>query len=228
MTSEPRSSNASSASSARSQATVRGVGHAGGGEQRRGEELVDRVLDRERAVDGAHADGGQRVQRVDAEDDLLERAARDRAHDHDVARVERDLARAHREAAVDPAHHPRHGGEGAFVPAGGQRALQPLGVPASGRADDCDAHAYAILYPAGGPADAPARGGSPGHRRRRQRRLIANERCPSSSERHLSSDSLRARRHRNTIVGRGRSGCGEGRCRCRVSNRHERSFRGRD
>jgi len=29
---------------------------------------------------------------------------------------------------------------------------------------------------------------SPGHGRRRQRRLIANERCLSSSERHLSSD----------------------------------------
>ena len=54
---------------------------AGGGEQRGAEELVDRVLDRERAVDGAHADGGQRVQRVDAEDDLLERATWDGTHD---------------------------------------------------------------------------------------------------------------------------------------------------
>jgi hypothetical protein len=34
------------------------------------------------------------------------------------------------------------------VPAGAQRALQPLAVPAAGRADDCDAHAATILSPA--------------------------------------------------------------------------------
>jgi hypothetical protein len=121
MTSPPRSSNAASASSARS--------HAGGGEQRRREELVDRVLDRERGVDRAHADGLQRVERVDAEDDLLERAARDRAHDHDVARLERDLARVRPKAGVDPAHDPRHRRERAPMPAPGQRTFEALGVP---------------------------------------------------------------------------------------------------
>jgi hypothetical protein len=103
------------------------------------------VLDRERAVDRTHTHGGQRMQSVDAEDDLLERAARDRPHDHDVARVERDVARAHREAAVDPADHPRDGGEHALVTAGAERALQPLAVPAAGRADDGDTHARTIL-----------------------------------------------------------------------------------
>src|SRR3954453_14840089 len=107
MTSEPRSSNASSASSARSQATVRGVGTpaaASSAEVRNlsmvcsiaGAPLTARppaaagagrggARGAGRPVAGASAGGGQRVQRVDAEDDLLERAARDRAHDHDVA-----------------------------------------------------------------------------------------------------------------------------------------------
>ena len=78
-------------------------GQAGGCQERRAEELVDRMLDGQRAVDGAHADGGQRVERVDAEDDLLERATWDRTHDHDVALVERHLARAHRNpSAIRP------------------------------------------------------------------------------------------------------------------------------
>ena len=140
MTSEPSSANAAE----RILGALAGDGprrrHPGGGEQRRGEELVDRALDRQSAVDGAHADGGQRVQRVDAEHDLLERPARDAAHDDDVARVERHLAPAHRHAAVDAADHPRHRSEAALVPARGQRALQPLGVPASARAHDRDAH----------------------------------------------------------------------------------------
>ena len=83
--------------------------------------------------------GGKRVQHVHAEDDLLERAARDAAHEHDVAAVERHLARAHAEAALDAAHHPRHRREGALVPARRQRPLQPASVPAAGRAQDRDA-----------------------------------------------------------------------------------------
>src|SRR3954451_2732016 len=99
------------------------------------------MLDGQRAVDRTHADGGQRVERVDAEDDLLERATWDRTYDHDVALVERHLARAHPESIRDAGHHAGHGREGAFVPATGERALQPLGVPAAGRADDRCAHA---------------------------------------------------------------------------------------
>jgi hypothetical protein len=51
------------------------------------------------------------VQRVDPEDDLLQRAARDAADDHGVALVERDLAAAHGDVAVDAPEHARHGHE---------------------------------------------------------------------------------------------------------------------
>ena len=115
-------------------------GQAGACQQGRGEELVDGPLDRVRAVDRAHAAGGKRVQHVHAEDDLLERAARDAAHEHDVAAVERQLARAHAEAAaLDAAHHPRHGSEVALVAARRQSPFQPTSVPAAGRAQDRDA-----------------------------------------------------------------------------------------
>ena len=155
MTSEPRSANAASASSARSQATVRGVGTPAAASSARRQELVDRALDGDGAVDRAHAGRIERVQRVDAEDDLLERPARDAAHDHDVARVEGDLAAAHGDAAVDPARQPRHRREGAGVPARGQRALQALRVPASGGAENRDAQAHA---PPGGGRMRAARG----------------------------------------------------------------------
>ena len=108
-------------------------GQAGAGQQGRGEELVDGPLDRVRAVDRAHAAGGKRVQHVHAEDDLLERAARDAAHEHHVAAVERQLARAHAEAAaLDAAHHPRHGSEVALVAARRQSPFQSTSVPAAG------------------------------------------------------------------------------------------------
>ena len=86
-------------------------GHARARQQRRGEELVDGALDRARAVDARHAARLERVQGVDAEDDLLERAARDAAHDHGVAAVERHVAAAHGDVAVDAPDHARHGHE---------------------------------------------------------------------------------------------------------------------
>ena len=46
--------------------------HPGVGEHRAGPRLVDRALDRARAVDTTDAVGGEDVQRVDAEDHLLQ------------------------------------------------------------------------------------------------------------------------------------------------------------
>ena len=114
-------------------------GQAGAREQGRGEELVDGPLDRVRAVDRAHAGGGKGVEHVHAEDDLLERAARDAAHEHDVAAVEGQVARAHAEVAFDAGHHPRDRREGALVPARRKRPLQPASVPAAGGAQNRDA-----------------------------------------------------------------------------------------
>ena len=114
-------------------------GQAGAGQKGRGEELVHRPLDRVRPVDRAHADSAQRVQRVDAEDDLLERASRDAAHEHDVAVVERDLVSADGEAAVDAADHPRDRREAACVSARGQGPFDLPCVPASGRTQNRDA-----------------------------------------------------------------------------------------
>ena len=105
--------------------------HAGPGEQRRGEELVDRPLERPRAVDARH---GERVQRVDAEDHLLERAARDAAHDHGVAAVEA----GHRDVAVDAPDHARHGHEPVLVPPRLERVGELPRVPAAARSEDRD------------------------------------------------------------------------------------------
>ena len=139
ITSPPSSSNAASASAARSQAIVRGVGIPPAASS-----AEARNLSTVRSIAWAPLTArtpprGQHVQRVDAEDDLLERAARDPAHDHDVAPVQAAMLGA----AVDPAHHPRHRGEFARMPARGQRALEPLGVPAAGRAEDRDAQGLA-------------------------------------------------------------------------------------
>ena len=108
--------------------------HAGSGQQRRGEELVDGPLDRPRAVDARHAALGEHVQRVDAEDDLLERAARDAADDHGVAVVEP----ADRDVAVDAPDHARHGHEPVLVAARRERVGQLPRVPAAARPEDRD------------------------------------------------------------------------------------------
>jgi hypothetical protein len=117
-----------------------GGGQAGARQQGRGEELVDGPLDRAPGVDRAHAGRVEGVQDVDPEDDLLERAARHAAHEHAVAALERQLVAAHGDAPVDATHHPRDRREPALVPARRQGPLQPLRVPAAGRAEDRDAH----------------------------------------------------------------------------------------
>ena len=109
-------------------------GDPGPGQQRRGEELVDRPLDRARAVDDGHAPRHERVQHVDAEDHLLERAARDAAHDHRVAAFEA----AHRDVAVDAPDHAGHGHEQVLVAARRERAGQLPRVPAAARPQDRD------------------------------------------------------------------------------------------
>ena len=113
-------------------------GHARTRQQRRGEELVDRALERARAVDAGHAARLERVQGVDAEDDLLERPARDAAHDHGVALVERHLAAAHGDVAVDAPDHARHGQDAMLVAARRQRVGELLRVPAPARPQDRD------------------------------------------------------------------------------------------
>jgi hypothetical protein len=105
--------------------------HPGPGEQRRGEELVDRALERSRAVEARHV---KRVQRVDAEDDLLERAAWDAADDHRVAVVELP----DRDPAVDPPDHPRDRHEPVPVPARLECAGELPRVPAAARSQDRD------------------------------------------------------------------------------------------
>ena len=112
--------------------------HAGLGQQRRGEELVDRPLDRARAVDARHAAGDERVQRVDAEDHLLERAARDAADEHRVAAVELELAAAHGDGAVDPPDHAGHLHQAMLVATRREGVDQLLRMPAAGRSQDRD------------------------------------------------------------------------------------------
>jgi hypothetical protein len=113
-------------------------GHARPGQQRRCEELVDRPLDRARAVDAGHAPLGERVQRVDAEDDLLEGAARDAAHDHGVAAVEPELAAAHRDVAVDAPEQARHRHEPMLVATRREGVGKAPRVPAAARSQDRD------------------------------------------------------------------------------------------
>ena len=64
-------------------------GQPGQGQQRARPRLVDGPLDRARGVDAADALLGEDVERVHAEDHLLQRAAREAAHDQQVERVER-------------------------------------------------------------------------------------------------------------------------------------------
>ena len=78
------------------------------------------------------------MQRVDAEDDLLERAARDAADDHGVAVVEPDLAAAHRDVAVDAPDHACHGHEPMLVAPRRERVGQLPRVPAAARPQDRD------------------------------------------------------------------------------------------
>src|SRR4051812_46624894 len=79
------------------------------------------------------------MQRVDAEDHLLERATRDAAHEDDITAVERQVTSAHGEAPLDAADHPGHRREAALVAARCQRPFHSLCMPASGRAQDRDA-----------------------------------------------------------------------------------------
>src|SRR3954470_14726864 len=79
------------------------------------------------------------MQRVDAEDHLLERATRDAPHEDDITAVERQVTSAHGEAPLDAADHPGHRREAALVAAPCQRPFHSLCVPAAGRAQDRDA-----------------------------------------------------------------------------------------
>ena len=74
------------------------------------------------------------MQRVDAEDHLLERAARDAAHDDRVAAFEA----AHRDVAVDAPDHPRHGHEPMLVAPRREGVDQLLRVPSAARPEDRD------------------------------------------------------------------------------------------
>ena len=85
-----------------------------------------------------HAASLERVQGVDAEDDLLERPARDAAHDHGVAAVELNVATAHGDVAVDAPDHARHGHDPLLVAARRERIGELLGVPAAARPQDRD------------------------------------------------------------------------------------------
>ena len=84
-----------------------------------------------------HAARDERVQRVDAEDHLLERAARDAAHDHGVAAVERLALRT----ATSPSMRPTMrvtGHEPVLVAARRERVGQLPRVPAAARPQDRD------------------------------------------------------------------------------------------
>ncbi len=78
------------------------------------------------------------MQRIDAEDDLLERAARDAADDHGVAAVEPDLAAGHRDVAVDAPDHAGHRDEPMLVATRRERVGQLPRVPAAARPQDRD------------------------------------------------------------------------------------------
>ena len=181
-----------------------GCGQPGARQQGRGEELVDRPLDRVRAVHRAHAGGGKRVQHIHAEDDLLERAARDAAHEHDVAAVERQLARAHAKATLDAAHHPRHWRE-ARTRGRAPSAPVPGGRRASRRSSPEPRRAAAACSPA-------PRGrenvGRDAHAADRQLRLLHIQPLPSAWRGQRQRAGGRAQRR--ACVGRARRpGCGQ-------------------
>ena len=138
ITSPPSSSNASSASSGRSQAIVRGVGTPAAASSAEARNLsMVRSIARGPLTHG-HAARDERVQRVDAEDHLLERAARDAADDHGVAAVEQT---SRLRTATSPSMRPTMrvtGTSAMLVAARRERVGQLLRVPAAGRPQDRD------------------------------------------------------------------------------------------
>ena len=74
------------------------------------------------------------MQRVDAEDHLLERAARDAAHDHRIAAVEA----GHSDVTVDAPDHACHGHEPMLVASRRERVGELLRVPSAARPEDRD------------------------------------------------------------------------------------------
>ena len=99
-------------------------GHAGQREHRAGPRLVDRPLDRARAVDAPDAVLGEDVQRIHAEDHLLQRAAGEPADDQQVQRVQRHAVGSEHvdvSALVDLGLQPR-GGDREHLVAASRRA----------------------------------------------------------------------------------------------------------
>ena len=116
--------------------------HPGEGQHRARPRLVDRALDRARAVDATDTLLGEDVQRVHPEDHLLERAAREPTDDQQVERVERSAVgteHVHASAGVDDRTKPHSGDREHLVTASGERSDQPARVPRAGRAEDGDA-----------------------------------------------------------------------------------------
>ena len=84
---------------------------------------------------------GEDVQRVHAEDHLLQRAAGKPADDQQVERVEPGAVGpedVHVPVGVDLGLEPRGGDREHLVAASGERADQPAGMPGAGRAEHSD------------------------------------------------------------------------------------------
>ena len=85
---------------------------------------------------------GEDVQRVHAEDHLLQRAAGQAADEQQVQRVEHDAVgpeHVHVAVLVDLGLQARGGDREHLVAASGERAEQPARVPGAGRAEHADA-----------------------------------------------------------------------------------------
>ena len=111
--------------------------HPGPGQQRRGEELVDRPLDRARAVD-ARSRRARRARAARRRGRSPARASRAGCRGRSRRRSRRATRAAHRDVAVDAPDHARHGHEPMLVAARRERVGQLLRVPAAARPQDRD------------------------------------------------------------------------------------------
>ena len=118
--------------------------NAGAGKHRPCPRLVDRALERTRTVDDAHTERVEHMQRVHAEDHLLERTAGKAADEQQIQLVQHHALWAEHVSItllVDFGVHSRSGDRDHVVAASDERGEQPARVPGARRPEHSDMQA---------------------------------------------------------------------------------------